>query len=230
MTGATLKLTFSSIALPALDARYVFSAVLPAISKDEVTPLICGALVQVEDGRLKVIATDRYRIHRAYAGADLPDTEPFVVPRRLVQWIATHANHFGRSIFEPTVQLDVTRGDLPEQKASGSAIPCPSGTVTVTVREQGDKGDILAFTTPLSPGNYLPVERLLTVAEGKDADGNSGRVNPFMLRGTSALARDRNETATLRMVKEDNPNRSGQVLITYRDGSALIQQRGEEPA
>lgn len=85
----TKKLAPASVEIQTADLKWLCSAVLPAVSRDEVTPMICGAVLSAEGGVLKALATDRYRVHRATSKVEGLKLEPFYVSRRMLQWIRT---------------------------------------------------------------------------------------------------------------------------------------------
>src|SRR5690606_7732268 len=81
-TGGEIRLTRA-------DAEWLIRGALAAASKDDVTPVLCAIHWTVENGRVTVVATDRYRVHQLHAqiedaavsGSFLMDTR---IAKRLV--------------------------------------------------------------------------------------------------------------------------------------------------
>lgn len=52
----------------AQDALLIADGALPAVSKDDVTPILTGAHFSATGDRVVVVSTDRYRVHRVAVG------------------------------------------------------------------------------------------------------------------------------------------------------------------
>lgn len=64
-----------SIKLPAVVVEWLLRGALAAASKDDVTPVLCAVQWSVENGRVSVLATDRYRVHQLYSKELIGDDE-----------------------------------------------------------------------------------------------------------------------------------------------------------
>lgn len=124
--------------LPAEDFAAAVSQVAVAASRDDVTPVITGVLLEVGENRLSFVATDRYR-----------------VAVREIDWDS------GTTSAEGTLALVPARTLSEIGKTFGN-----SGTIGVTI-VNGEDRELIAFTSDkrtvtslLIKGNFPPVRRL----------------------------------------------------------------------
>ena len=220
MTAVKTPAAKVSIELPAADMKWLCAAVLPAVSADDATPVICNALFVADDGKLTAISTDRYRVHRASIDCDVT-FPPFMVPRRMLSWIVANATFFGRSIsvLPAVIRLDVTLLD----GFDSTATLIPGGAITATALQHHGSQDQVALTVEMTKGNYPPVERLIVDALAAEPVADSGGfIDLGLLRGSAALAESRYERAKLTSIHTSD-KKPGQTLIQYKRGTALIQ-------
>lgn len=208
--------TTATLTLTAEDAVYLARVGASAASKDRITPVICGALLSAGDGVVTICATDRYRVHRARLNVDGAALREVILPRPVLDWIISNAHFFGhRSPLKPIVVLGFDFTDPTN----------PAGTVTVTVREhESDAADVLSYRTSLTAGNYPPVNNLIDPALNAPDVTDDGYVNLSYLSKARALASDSYEKPRIRSVKTNPQAVSGQMLVIYERGVALLQK------
>jgi len=217
-----------TVDLPLGDALYLARSGVAAASKDDVTPVITGVLLSAEDGVVKALSTDRYRVHRATLAVEgVGSFPPFLVPEKALRWLIANASFFGRGFLPPTVRWEFNPTEEVAPSATGSGTPAPGGTVTTWILESGsDELGHLSHRTNLIAGNFPSgVEKLMDDALAAEAvSGDQGTLNLDFLAGCRALASYRGEMPKVRFVAGANPSKSGQALVIYRQGVALIQK------
>jgi len=79
-----------AVRLPAGTLAETIERVARAASRDEVRPILTGVLVQAEEGRLTMVATDSYRLSVKHAELDAPVAQPLEanVPARALRELA----------------------------------------------------------------------------------------------------------------------------------------------
>jgi DNA polymerase-3 subunit beta len=80
----------SSFAVPIGDLADTVQKVLPCISKDEQRPVLTGVLVSFEDGRVRMVATDAYRMAMNAAALEGASSEAgqAIIPGRALKEVA----------------------------------------------------------------------------------------------------------------------------------------------
>lgn len=211
--------------LPIADAAYLARAGIAAASKDDITPVITGVLMSATDGVVKVVATDRYRVHRAKLAVEGAELTPFLIPRKALAWLDANKGFFGRPrslIVEPVATFDFEPGEYPMSSHS-TGIPAPEGTFTVTIRENStDDASQISYRTALIKGNFPGIESVLDAAIAAEDATDTGYLNMDFLSGCRQLADYRRENPRIRFVKT-NEAKAGQVVVTYSRGVALVQ-------
>jgi len=215
------------VELPVADALYLARAGIAAVSKDDITPVITGVRLSAEGGLLKVLATDRFRVHRAVAVLEGDVSfEPVNVPSSAWRWLIANAGFFGRGLLDPLLRIEIVRKEAakPSPLPAGS-LQLPEGSVTVTIYESTDTdGPFVALHTQLVPGGFPEgVEKLLDDAIATDPDASdAGTVDLDFLAKCRPLASYRGEKPKVKFVAGSNPTKPGQVVVTYSQGQALI--------
>ncbi|MCG8968166.1 MerR family transcriptional regulator [Streptomyces sp. CL12-4] len=210
----TLRTGTVRVSVPAPDLAAALDAVRFAAGTDPELPVLGGVLCDLEDGALRVVATDRYRLAVARLGAaghDGPRVQA-VVPAPLAD--AMRALLTGEGSVGLTVDGDRVTLDSGEGQAAGQClahdfpdyrrlVQLPSGRRTVV--------DVPAFRRALETGPVRPDEdggqdraptdlsvlRVAddgTVAVCGDGDDDADRVavnRTFLLHALDAGARDR---------------------------------------
>lgn len=202
--GTTTKFTVPAIAL-----RDLVAGILPAVSKDDITPVICAAEWIIEGNRLRLVATDRYRVHTSTL--DLPGKPKagrFLVPRRALLWIWKNANFYGRSHSNehlPVVDVELTIRNSTD-----------AGTVTFSVRQFAeDKVNVLRFTDDLVKGNFPPIYKLLETA--RTAEPHAGPIPSVKLEFLAAADKlaQHGEYAPKLKFTAGSGNKPGPLLVSF---------------
>lgn len=155
--------------LPGEEFATAVAQVAVAASRDDVTPVITGVQLEISQGNLSLIATDRYR-----------------VAVRDVDWDS------GDSAEQETVTALVPARTLQEVgKTFGH-----SATVTVTIA-RGDERELIAFsadkktvTSLLIKGNFPPVKRLFPESVENYAVMNTAELIEAVRRVSLVLERE----------------------------------------
>lgn len=216
-----------AVTVPISDALYLARAGVAGASKGDITPVITGVLLSAEDGVLTALSTDRYRVHRATATVEGVLTfPPFLIPAKAFRWLIANASFFGRGMLPPTVtfELEATEATKPNPNRSGT--PSPGGVVTITIRENGGDAAHLQHKTSLIAGNFPSgVVKLLDEAlVAEPQKGDTGLLNLDYLASCRALASYRGENPRVWFVAGSNTAKSGQAVVAYKHGAALIQK------
>lgn len=174
-----------AITLDASTARYLADAMLAAVSKDDVTPVICAAHLKLLDGQLQGIATDRYRAHRVYLDVvKAPKTGDFLMPREALVWMQKNARTYkprGHSYFRPRVDIEST--------AAGAAAG-DTGRIKITVRRDDSMDDSISYSGPGVKGAFPPVFKLIDTARDAEESSSSVILDVELLAKVRALAPD----------------------------------------
>ncbi|MDF2578462.1 MAG: hypothetical protein K0S49_41 [Microbacterium sp.] len=203
----------STITLKAASARYLAEALLPAVSKDDVTPVLTGIHLTIEEGKLRGVSTDRYRVHAVLLDLVEPaeDLElNALVPRDAVQWLARNAGAYvtrRHSPFDSTVTLDIADESL-----------------TITVRQDAAADDYArTLTTPLIKGKFPPVIGLIDKARKAETTDGPISMQLDFLASSKALAAEGLIAPVMRFTKGDGKG-PGPVHLRYgQTAEALIQ-------
>lgn len=219
-------MTKATLTLPLTELRAAVESVLPAVSSSEITPVLTGALLELNaSGTLTLIGTDRYRVHRVRAQYEGSKAGAFLLPIDLLKWVVKNARFFGRRTYAAAARLDF---DFEVDDVDpGSAIQTPKGRVTVTLTADTDtpNASSIAYTLPLINGNFPPVYRLIDDSLASEPTTTSGLANFEFVAEAQKLATFRGEPGSFRVVPDSpaRPRGSGRLLITYPRGEALIQ-------
>lgn len=154
--------------LPAEDFATAVAQVAVAASRDDVTPVITGVQLEVGDGSLSMVATDRYRVAVRAIGWEGSGTAQSgltaLVPARTLQEIGKTFGH--------------------------------SGTVSVSITSTDDR-ELIAFradkktvTSLLIKGNFPPVKRLFPETVENYAVINTGELIEAVRRVSLVLERE----------------------------------------
>lgn len=150
----------AQVVIRAEHAHQIADAATTAMSTDDVTPILTGAHFSMEGGYLTVIATDRYRVHRARVGVvsvkrakDLSA----IVPGAVLSWlgkVSTRIYPRGPQADQVTLDFELREDDD----------PVDAGRVTATVIDQFGQGKV-QLSAPLIKGNFPPISRLINEAK-----------------------------------------------------------------
>lgn len=206
----------TTITLEAGAARFLAEALIPASSKDDVTPILTGIHLSIENGKLRGIATDRYRVHTVLLDlvGDTPTELSALVPRNVMQWLAKAAAAYTSPRrahpFKPVVVFEINDENT-------RALIRVKEDATADLEEQ-------TITTPLIKGNFPPVLKLVEAARTEEtADSAEGMLNLDLLAGLKALG-GRHTPPVIRFTKPKDGRKEGVVHFWFGDhAEALIQ-------
>lgn len=218
-----------TIILSTEEAKRLVDGALAAASKDDITPVINAAkLTRAVDGRVTMVATDRYRVHRMFTDdlGPAPHTAPggypawdeveAILPYAALRWLSANARKLG---YFATVVIDV------EPWKQGHEL----GSVSIAVRaglpnsngllELPHADGYLGYGCRPVPGVYPPVDRLF--AELKDPEEIDLRgilLEADFLADLKVLKRDpkrRGNPARVRMSKPTDGGRPQPVRFEF---------------
>ncbi|KAA9133733.1 DNA polymerase III subunit beta family protein [Microbacterium caowuchunii] len=193
-------------------------AVLPAVSKDDVTPVLTAAEWSVKGDVAVLTATDRYRVHQVTVPVSEASEGEFLMPRVQLDWIRRNANAY-RS---PLARVRVSWSE-PEEGAPVASV-LGSGVIRAEVVFGTDE---LAMQRRPVKGVFPPVARLFP--EGAAEAGEMAEVygmNPDFLADLRGLRKGRHEPLRFYSPRlRDGQRLAHPMLVTNADGSAraLIQ-------
>lgn len=203
----------TTITIEAGAARFLAEALLPATSKDDVTPVLTGVHLSIENGKLRAVATDRYRVHAVLLDVvgDAPAELNALIPRSIMQWIVRATAAYTRRRAQPFKPVVVFEIDEDGSRA------------LIRAREDAEANlEEQTITTALIKGNFPPVMRLIATARTADtADAAEGMLNLDFVSSLKALG---STPPVIRFTKAENPHREGVVHFWFGDhAEALIQ-------
>jgi hypothetical protein len=211
----TEEIVTTTVILDAHVARYIAAATLPAVSSDDVTPILTGVHFSVEDGQLRVASTDRYRVHTARVPiiGDAPKALNAIVPRAAMLWLSKNAAAFsrGRAPWSPVVEITFT-----------------GNRVRFAVREDKDMSepDELTLSAALIKGKFPPVVDLVAKVRDAEAVPAGATLHVDYLASVRAIG-DGRRVAAIRFTKGTGKTKEGPVYIQSGLGEAIIQPSGE---
>lgn len=208
----------TTITLEAGAARFLAEALLPAASKDDVTPVLTGVHLSIENGKLRGTATDRYRVHTVLVDVvgEAPETLDALVPRSAIYWLTRHAGAYitrRHSPLKPVVVFEFS-----------DTIPTRA---VIRVREDAT-GDVdeQTMSTALIHGKFPPVMRLVETARTAETVQGEAPLNVAYLSSMRALGNTR-MPAVVRFTKGDH--RPGPVYLKFGEYAEAIIQPNAKP-
>ena len=217
-----------SITLNAEDARWALRAALSGASKDDVTPVLCAVEWSIADGKVRIIATDRYVVHEAFITA--PDDAPdgvFLMHRDQAQWMLANSHKPLRLYASQLVRIEWTEpnGATPTKHSTPQERRSAAGSIAVEILGSKDEdAPSFRYVADAVRGNFPPVRRLFP--EMKDDGERFGEValSPTLLTRLAHLTRHRGEPLRFMMPKVTE-GKAGPVLVQNGDGTAraLVQ-------
>lgn len=207
---------YPSVTLPLMEAIEAASAVLPHVSKDDVTPTLVHANLQ--DDRL--IGTDRYTVGTFRLSSSV-DGE-FMVPRGALEWLArvnpkTLVAHYQGSPMSG-YQVRITG---PKPGPSGPALV--DEAVQVEVLYDGKPERMQRFKPFV--GSFPDVANRLLDKHESAVEVSAIKLNPEFVERVTTYARKwhRREPVKFLVGKSDNPKRPGVVRVSIGKFDGLIQ-------
>lgn len=224
----------STLTIPLALMRDVATLLLPHASDDDITPVITTAALQQEDGKLWLIATDRYSVARydltGEAGVSL-DGEPFLIPRDTMLWITRQLvtknllNQYGAA-------SEFNKGGYRLEIHQHSDDDGKSPWVRVTLLRSGDS-NISPEVEQLREfigvrGNYPPAGRLFKEERTEVATVTLGADQLAKVVKNARQLNGRNGAVTWSFTPTENPNKPGPVYARLsRRFDLMIQPNAE---
>lgn len=209
----------STIILDRDAAKLLVDVALSAASRDDITPVICGAHISVEDGKLRVTATDRYRVHTALVEAKSIDGEvDAIIPRAALEWLGKNRTFFGGIRRDKhRVRIDIGAHIL------GGIKPIP-GALSILVREsEADDADCVAWNGRHTLGNFPPVTKLIEIARKSDPAPTPPLLNLAYVGSINRLARFSGAPVRVKFTTGENPNKPAPVYFVVEDGTGVMR-------
>ena len=195
------------------DAKRLAQIALSAASKDDVTPVICGALLTVVDGVLRTTSTDRYRVHTALIDIlDKPADHEFIMPRSALMWLSKNATAFGS--FQSRNHIVTVTTNLT--------------ALNITVRESDQpEAESVSWNGHTTKGNFPPVITLIDTARAAESGKTEARLNLEFMSQIKVLGHLR-DLPTIKFTPTGNPDKPGPVYIAFHSSGktyaeALLQ-------
>lgn len=210
-------------------ASYLVDVALAAASRDDVTPVICGAHVTVEDGRVRIVATDRFRVHAAIVDAvDADDDFEAIIPRDALLWLKKNGSYYGSSGREGqrvTMLVGKHRDGIRLQKEAGVL------QITVAQSDAPDAPSIQWNGTHIY-GNYPPVIKLIEEARQAESVAATPLLNMSFVGAARAISPDHLARVRMKFTAGKNADKPGPVYFSAEDGiditaEALLQPHVE---
>lgn len=206
----------AAIILAREQARILVDCALSASSHDDVTPVICAAHIALEGDALRVVATDRYRVHTTTVIlAEVEGDPTAIIPREALEWLRANVSYYGR---DPQLAQRV-RFDI--QPHGESPIGETPGQLSITVSESdATEASSITWTGRHVVGNYPPVLRLIETARNVEAIANPPLLNlAYVGRVKQLTRRDPSYRVRVKFTAGQNPNKPGPVYFTVEEGS-----------
>ncbi|UCR89284.1 DNA polymerase III subunit beta family protein [Mycetocola spongiae] len=199
------KSNITSFTLPSADLKWIVDGTVVAASRDDIAPSICAVRWVVTEKELRLVATDRYRMHTAtlpIQGAPAP--AEFTAPLSLMQWVQRNARAFwrewpkvGENVAPVKVEFD------PETGLIAFEVLTPNAGVALRMSGEAVKGNFPSMLTLL--------------ASARESEPFAGPVGlkPKFFGDLGKLAQ-RDDTP--KMVLTSNPtsdSKPGPVIFTY---------------
>lgn len=209
----------STITLNREQARYFVDAALSAVSRDDITPVICGALITREGDKLRMVCTDRYRAHTALvATKSIEGDLEFIIPREALGWLSKNLSYFGSYM---RVHNRITIDVEPHEE---------SGRLTVTVAEhETEDADSVVWSGHHTKGNFPPVIRIIEKARDAEAILATPRFNLGFLAPAAKLQRHREGHPEFKFTASDTPGKDGPLYMAFRDGDEVYAEAILQP-
>ena len=217
----------STIVLTRQAARYLVDAALSACSRDDVTPVICGAHISLEGEMLRVVATDRYRVHTTTVKLHSFNGDPAaILPLEALEWLRTNADYFGRN----TEGLQRIRIDIePHGKPTAIHGEIP-GKLTITVMESVlDDADTVSWSGRHTRGNFPPVMTLMETARKAEAITATPLLRLDYVAKVQRLTRQAHQPVRQKFTTGGKPNKPGPVYFAVEEGGVVVAEALLQP-
>ena len=216
-----------TIVLTRQAARYLVDAALSACSRDDLTPSICGAHISLEGDMLRVVATDRYRVHTTTVKLHSFNGDPAaILPLEALEWLRTNAAYFGRNAeILQRIRIDVE--PHPEAPEFGLRYP---GKLTITVMQSDlDDADTVSWSGRHTRGNFPPVMNLIETARKAEAITATPRLRLDYVAKVQRLTRKAHQPVRQKFTTGGNPNKPGPVYFAVEEDGVVVAEALLQP-
>ncbi|MFC5930864.1 hypothetical protein [Cryobacterium melibiosiphilum] len=204
----------NSFTMTRVDAKRLAQIALSAASKDDVTPVICGALLTVSNGALRTTSTDRYRVHTALIDIEgKSEDHEFIISRSSLEWLDKNVGTFGsfqahRQRVTITTNLDalnitVRASDLPEAES-------------------------VSWSGRTTKGNFPPVIRLIEKARESEPISAEASFRLEYLAKAKVLSH-LGDAPLIRFTVSENPNKPGPVYFAFSSAGKVYAEAIIQP-
>ncbi len=208
----------STIILDRDAAKLLVDVALSAASRDDFMPVICGAHVSVENGKLRVTATDRYRVHTALIEAKSIDGQvDAIIPRAALEWLAKNRTYFGGTMREyHRIRIDI--GAHLETR-----LPQVAGALTIVVSvNETDAADCVAWNGRHTLGNFPPVLKLIETAREAAPVAATPLLNLGYVGAINRLVQFTGSPVRVKFTESPNPNKPGPVYFSVESTAGAV--------
>lgn len=212
-----IKDNATTFTLPADDLKWLVDGVTVAASRGDISPVITGVHWVVSGDEVRLIATDRYRVHTAIlpvSGAPAP--AEFTAPLGLMVWLQRNARAFRKEWPSPsTGPVRVTF--VPD-----------TGVITFEVLTPNESVS-LKMSGASAQGVYPPVLRLFEAARKAEPWTAAIALNPKFVGDVGKLGKAMHAAPRMSLTVGGREGVPGPALFTYAEegrepfAEALIQ-------
>ncbi|WP_295035744.1 hypothetical protein [uncultured Microbacterium sp.] len=212
-----------SVKLPRDEVDWLLRGALAAASKDDVTPVLCAVQWTIADGRVTVLATDRYRVHQLYVRAPkgTPDGE-FLMDRSQADLLLRLRHSNARRLAGEVVELTWTDAETLPDPAPRKVARRYCGTLRFDIiAHDGADADVLSHTTEQVRGTFPAVGRLFDASSESESERASEMaLDPEYVSAARHLRVDRGEP--LRFIIPARSEQDAQIAGGSRRRPVLI--------
>ncbi|RLP73656.1 hypothetical protein D9V32_14085 [Mycetocola tolaasinivorans] len=195
------------------------AGVVAAASSDDITPVICTVQWMLEPGELRLVATDRYRVHTAVVPVDyVGEPVSFLASRELMIWLQKNATTFERLYRNRAPVSPAPSATAPVVVSFTSPSPdspTDAGTIGFTVMSP-EPGGSLSRSEAAVRGNFPPVLRLIEDARKAEFYPSEFVLKTKFMTDVGKLAQSPTDEPRLRSTKSEATSKPGVVLLSFR--------------
>ena len=207
------------------DAAYLVDVALSAASSDDVTPVLCGARVTAEDGHVRVLATDRFRVHTTRVRAvEAQDDFDAIIPREALLWLRKNLGYFGSS-GRHSQRVTILMGQHLKQERVRD-LP---GILCVTVSEtDADESASVQWNGTHVLGNFPQVMRLVEEARTADPAATPPLLNMGYVAKIARLSRGAHQPLRVKLTASKG-TKPGVVYFSVEHETGLLSEALLQP-
>lgn len=209
-------------------AAYLVDVALSAASRDDVTPVICGARVTVEDEHVRVVATDRYRVHTTKVRAiEAQDDFDAIIPRDALLWLKKNIGYFGSS-GRHSQRVTILMGQHVKRSSLVSLGDLP-GVLCVTVSQtDADDSASIQWNGTHVVGKFPPVLRLVEEARAAEPAAAPPLLNMSYVAKIARLSRGAHQPLRVKFTASKG-TKPGVVYFSVEHETGLLSEALLQP-